>query len=449
MAAYVIDLSAFQISVGDKNGWRFKSRHYALLDNEEVVLGAEAKSKAKLYPTASFNTYWENLSTEPINHSHQRHYVDLAYAHLLDLSERLSLKTKSDLLVIVPSHFDRTQLALFLGIAKHTFFNVIGLIDAGVVAGMTVKPTKNFFVYLDIQSQQAVTTHVEFNTKISRGMVSQIPGIGIENIFDKLLRIITDAFISQCRFNPQHNAETEQQLYDKIPAWIECLASESTAALTLEQSGSNYSAQLSQEQLVEALGEYYKKISNHLLSLRANAKTELPVVLLADAWFSSLPGVEDYLDSCIELKKVDHDDRLKRIFLRKFELTEYGTDARLITSISQIDPKCNENTVYKTEEPANIPTHALVGNKAFSVCDVAILNRRLMPESSSFAMTSKSPLKTLGSLVFLDKKLFARDFVSELLVNDKPPTKNELVVGDILSIDGSSARLITVQDVKH
>lgn len=91
-------------------------------------------------------------------------------------------------------------------------------------------------------------------------MVSQIPGIGIENIFDKLLRIITDAFISQCRFNPQHNAETEQQLYDKIPAWIECLASESTAALTLEQSGSNYSAQLSQEQLVEALGEYYKKI---------------------------------------------------------------------------------------------------------------------------------------------------------------------------------------------
>ena len=51
--------------------------------------------------------------------------------------------------------------------------------------------------------------------------------------------------------------------------------------------------------------------------------------------------------------------------------------------------------------------------------------------------------------LILDKKLFARDFVSELLVNDKPPTKNELVVGDILSIDGSSARLITVQDVKH
>ena len=449
MATYVIDLSTFQISVGDISGWRFKSQHYALLNNEKIVLGAEAKSKAKLFPTASFNTYWENLNTEPINHSYQRHHVDLAYAHLLHLSERLRLKIKSDLLVIVPSHYDRTQLALFLGIIKHTLFNVIGIIDAAVVAGMSVTPTSNFFIYLDIQSQQAVATHIDFSTKLSRGMVSQIPGVGIQNIFDKFANLITDAFISQCRFNPQHNAESEQQLHDKTPAWIECLASEPTATLTLKHSGSNYSAKLSQAQLITALREYYKKISSHLLSLRANVENELPIVLFVDAWFSDLPASADHLDPCIELRTIDQEDRLKRIFSRQSDFKECDKEAVLTTAISLIDSKGMGDIVYKTGNPENSPTHALIGNQAFSICDVVIVNQRLMPESLNFGLTSKSSLKILGSLVFSGKKLFAKNFVPELLVNDNASTNSELVVGDILSIDGSFARLIRVQDVKH
>lgn len=449
MALYVIDLSTFQISVGDISGWRFKSQHYALLNKDTIELGAEAKSKAKLYPTESFNAYWENLSTEPINHSYQRHYVDLAYAHLLHLSERLRLEVRSDLLVIVPCHYDRTQIALFLGIAKHTLFNVIGMIDAAVVAGMSATPTSNFFVYLDIQSQQAVATHVDINTKLSRGMVSQIPGVGIQNIFDKLANVITDAFISQCRFNPQHNAESEQQLYNKISAWIECLASEPTAILTLEHSGSNYSAKLSQAQLIDALREYYKKISSHLLSLRTNVENELPIVLFVDAWFSDLPAAKDHLDPCIELRTIDQEARLKSIFSRKSDIKECDADAELTTEISLIDPKGTGEIVYEIGEPENSPTHALIGNQAFSICDVEIANRRLMPESSNFSLTSKCSSKILGRLVLSGKKLFAKDFIPELLVNDNTSTNSELVVGDILSIDGSFARLIRVKDVEH
>jgi hypothetical protein len=449
MATYVIDLSTFQISVGDISGWRFKSLHYALLKNETIVFGAEAKSKAKLYPTASFNTYWESLSTEPINHSYQRHYVDLAYGHLVHLSERLRLKIKSDVLVIVPSHYDRTQLALFLGIAKHTLFNVTGMIDAAVVAGMSVTPSSNFFIYLDIQSQQAVATHIDFNTKLSRGTVSQIPGVGIQNIFDKLANVITDAFISQCRFNPQHNAESEQQLYDKIPAWIECLVSEPTATLTLKHADSNYRAKLSQAQLIDALREYYKKISSHLLSLRSNVKNELSIILFVDAWFSNLPVIEDHLDPCIELRTIDQEDRLKRIFSRKSDFKKCDVEAELTTAIPLTDPKGIGDIVYKTGEPEDSPTHALIGNQAFSICDVVIVNQRLMPESSNFGLTSRSPSKTLGSLVFSGEKLYAKNFVPELLVNDNAPTNSELIVGDILSIDGSFARLIRVQDVEH
>ena len=72
-----------------------------------------------------------------------------------------------------------------------------------------------------------------------------------------------------------------------------------------------------------------------------------------------------------------------------------------------------------------------------------------MPESSNFALTSKCSSKILGKLVFSGEKLYAKDFIPELLVNDNTSTNSELVVGDILSIDGSFARLIRVQDVEH
>ena len=74
-------------------------------------------------------------------------------------------------------------------------------------------------IYLDLQLHQALVSSLELEALQTKATV-QVPGVGSQSFMNLMMQMATNLFIQQCRFNPQHNAESEQQLYNMLPHWL-------------------------------------------------------------------------------------------------------------------------------------------------------------------------------------------------------------------------------------
>jgi hypothetical protein len=102
---------------------------------------------------------------------------------------------------------------------------VRGLVDAGLAACMTVAPAP-CMLHLDLQLHQAVATLLEVSR--ADGMLRRIryellPGVGVLAFRQSMAAAIATAFVRETRFDPLHQAATEQTLHDRLPDWLRAL----------------------------------------------------------------------------------------------------------------------------------------------------------------------------------------------------------------------------------
>ena len=248
------------------------------------------------------NKYWHDLNLEPISHGNKfRHYADLAYAQLVHLAEVWEIN--NDVIFAVPGNFSRQQLAILLGLAQQSPFTTVGVVDSALAATATAAQSEHI-VFADIQLHQVLLTKLAVvNDHLVTEGVVQIPGVGSQNFMNLMMQIATDIFIQQCRFNPQHNAESEQQLYNELPKWLLQDVKEKTLQLELKSASAMHTAKLPRATLITSLNEYYKKINEQIsvIALSNNAElllskslAELPAFQASLNQNSNVAIVEDH-----------------------------------------------------------------------------------------------------------------------------------------------------------
>ena len=57
---------------------------FALLQNEDLQIGEQARRQARLYPLATYSSFWHRLDQQPLTRpsSRYQHQADLLFAHL-------------------------------------------------------------------------------------------------------------------------------------------------------------------------------------------------------------------------------------------------------------------------------------------------------------------------------------------------------------------------------
>ncbi|MEE3237819.1 MAG: hypothetical protein VX220_02880, partial [Pseudomonadota bacterium] len=210
MSLKAIELNDSSIIVGNEDGVIAQSPGFALAAGNTLEIGEAAEQQARLQPTNSYNKYWHELSLEPLSHGNNiRHFADIAYAQLLHLAEIGQID--SDVIFAVPGNFTRQQLAILLGLAKQCPFTPVGVVNSALAAA-SIGDHSESTVYADIQLHQVELTKLSFSGgELSIDSVIQVPGVGTQNFMDSMMQLATRLFIQQCRFNPQHNAASEQQ----------------------------------------------------------------------------------------------------------------------------------------------------------------------------------------------------------------------------------------------
>jgi len=384
MTLKVLELNDNGISIGDENGLIISSPGYAVAVGENLEFGHDAAGQSKIHPVNSSNEFWHRLSMEPLARpiAHYRHYADIAYSHLMHLAAQTELE--GDIILAVPGSFSRQQLAILLGLIKQSPFNAVGLVDTSVAAaaarqsgntsgspataGSAVDLTVSSLVHADIQLHQVVLSEVHLrNGELVREAVIQVPGVGWSNLADSLAQLVTDAFIQQSRFNPQHNAKWEQTLYDSLPRWLGQETEDNNLLLDIQTDSARYQASLTRASIVAQLKPFYRKITEHLRELEGHGAAN-GAVLLTER-MAALPGLRSNLDALGPLQQdVVSTDALVKACLRYQDQLLNG--AGTVNFVTRLRPEAQTRTAGQQQaadqqQNGGRPTHAMLDYQAW------------------------------------------------------------------------------------
>ena len=456
MSLKVIELNDSAIKVGDDSGLLLQSPGFALTSRTGLQLGEAAEQQARLQPTDSYNKYWHELSMEPLSHGNGiRHFADIAYAHLMHLAEKANID--GDVIFAVPGNFTRQQLAILLGLAKQCPFTPLGVVDSALAAAVSVANSHSL-IYVDIQLHQVLLTKLTISdSALTTESVIQVPGVGSQNFMDLLMQLTTDLFIQQCRFNPQHNADSEQLLYNALPSWLQRDNENKNSLLMKLNTGSAvHTAKMPRESLVNNLGDYYKKINQQIDALATEKNTQL----LVSNTLAALPGfvsslkqsnnlhildAETINSACLESQQHILADAhsihlVNTLPLDKTSSGNTDTDVLELESskesvqISEVINKGADRVKTGIEESVETnPTHALYSNRAIAVEKLQIKNNVVFNGDGGNALVlSLDELpEQLGHMESSDGDLYLDSGSQEFYLNKKKVSgKQKLGLGD-------------------
>lgn len=306
MTLHVLELNDAGIRVSDETGVLLTSPGYALVTESGIEFGEEARARSRVNPLHCFNQYWHRLSLDgfvrPV--AHYRHNADMAFSQLEVVAKEAGLD--GEVVLAVPGSFSRQQLAILLGLIKQCPFKVVGLVDAALM-GAIDQTRSDSAIHVDLQLHQVVMSKLRRQDgELVRDSVVQVPATGWVSVADSLMQFITTAFIQQCRFNPQHNAESEQILLDGLPGWLRSDATRSATAsaalndtvdddtqrsllISILHNGSLHQARVPRSSLHARLQPFYQKIRQQLIALAPDGGSRL---LVSDR-LQLLPGFSD------------------------------------------------------------------------------------------------------------------------------------------------------------
>lgn len=229
----------------------------ALLQDGKVLVGEDAERRHRVAPLHAQNRYWYTLGTEALPWTTRgiATGADLAHAHLSSLLAEPVRAGAHELLLAVPPGYSREQLGLLLGIAGECGIVTRGLVDQGLAACATL-PAVPHMLHLDLHLHQATATLVEVaraESMLRRARYELLPGCGVLAFQQALAQAIAAAFVRETRFDPLHEAATEQRLYDRLPQWLAAAADSDAITADFEFGSATHQLLLQREQLEQAV----------------------------------------------------------------------------------------------------------------------------------------------------------------------------------------------------
>ena len=467
MSLHVLEFNDVGLRLSDVNGTLLTSPGYAHVSAKEIAFGEVARKQSKLHPLSSYNQFWHKLSLDsfPKALGNFRHNADLAFAHLQDIAAGANFE--GEVVLAVPGSFSREQMAILLGLLKQSPMRPIGLVDAALIAAIDQAQSESV-IHVDLQLHQVVLSKLQrTGVELRRDSVILVPGTGWTNISDNLMQLFTSAFIQQCRFNPQHNAASEQLLLDNLPQYLleesveetdddgSVQESRRSLQIKLKYNDTMHQASLPRSALHSRLLPFFQKIVQQLAVIDPQGDSSL---LLSDR-MQCLPGLEmafanPQQSAPRKVASLDQSE-LAQTCLRHHDALLGTSDALHFVSKlrgTQVKPPVSNASHSKADES---PTHLLLKHQARRLTDglliCALKNHH--GEQQSLRLMRRdlqeelSDVQVLGELVREDGQFILHS--QQLLVNGTvAETQQKLKLGDSLSERGfnTSIELIRVQD---
>jgi hypothetical protein len=403
-----------------------ESPGFAALEGKTLHVGATARARSRLDPRRAFSRFWYQLdATLPAPAGAARTHADLAFTHLQSLR---GLAGDAPLILATPGSHTREQLAILLGLVEASGLRAEGLVDTAV-ASCTQVETLETTLHLDVELHRFVLTVIHGGAEVSRVRVEEVSKPGLTVIWDALARVAAQAFVQQTRFDPLHNASTEQTMFDALPGWLALLAGSPNAVLELVVGARTHRASVSRDDLVKRLVEPFEDVSG---GIDQHGRPR-PASVLLSARAAAVPGLAEHIEHATGIAPVRLDPlaAARGALAQATRIAVPGAGLAYVTRLTGIARRIDAAT------EVGAPTHVLVGDRALPV-----------PRRDGDPMLLLSHLRTgvPGALRQLDGRLWVDGAPTETVLLNGKPARLPLRVGlgDRVEIGGMLLRLIEV-----
>ncbi len=287
----ILDFNDSELRIADGNTVLASEPGIALLEGDRFLLGRAAAAKSRLNPRASYHRFWDQLDQQPLNRAagNAQTHADIAYFHLQSLWQGACRRlgaSPSQLILAVPAQYGAERLALLLGIAGACGIPVVGVVDSAVLAAAAAGvPCR----YLDISQHRVYHSVVNGNGALSSA--DELSQQGLAWCYEQSIKLIAAQFMAETRFDPLHEAASEQRLFDELPQWLLGFARAERLSMTLPAGQRQHRIEVARSQLLDQLQPLYSDIERKL------NEQEGPIIL--SHRLAALPGLRERLGAGI------------------------------------------------------------------------------------------------------------------------------------------------------
>src|SRR5262245_48782508 len=193
--------------------------------------------------------------------------------------------------IAVPARVDARGLGTVLDITRGLGLSVDGFVDAAAASVAALAPDRNAIV-VEVGLHHLAATAVDSEGQARRRRSVLGARGGLIELYDAWLDLISTAMVKRTRFDPLHNAETEQQIFDAMPALTSEASASGGATAVVTVGTQRFEVALSRDQFAESAQPIYKDMLRMLHSLRSAGA---PVALILPRPIADLPGLRDSL----------------------------------------------------------------------------------------------------------------------------------------------------------
>ena len=279
------------------DGQATESPGFALPEKGGLLVGRAAESKAHLFPRQIIHHFWNHLNTDPLEQPGQsvpQSTAEIAYNHLDRIWQHIQ-KHGNEVIIAVPGFYDRQQLGLILGIANELSMPVKGFVPLALAASADAHPGK-MMLHLDIHLHRLEVTYLKQGQQLT--LEDSVTGTekGLIYLHKQWAEAIGQEFVSSTRFDPFHQAASEQELYHRLPGILHNLQHSPSIAFDMTGGSRTYGITLTREHLARQAESVYTEIRNIIAGMRTqHGEKESSVVLQLTHRLARLPGCKEIL----------------------------------------------------------------------------------------------------------------------------------------------------------
>jgi hypothetical protein len=185
--------------------------------------------------------------------------------------------------------------------------DVKGFVPMALAASSVACPGKTL-IHLDVHLHRIEVIYLKQDDHLTIEDSVTTTGKGLIDLYRAWVETIAQEFVRNTRFDPLHQAASEQELYDRLPAVLSHLQHNSSMVFDMIDAATSYSIRLKRDHFTRKAESMYREVCRLVEMMRnKHGKDESAVALQLSHRLSRLPGCREMLSTIKDTQIIDLD----------------------------------------------------------------------------------------------------------------------------------------------
>jgi hypothetical protein len=276
--------------------------------------------------------------------------------------------------VASPARVEAAGLATLFGITRRLSLPVDGFVDSAAVTVAALGLERNAIV-LELGLHHAAATAVDSAASQARRRRTVLAErAGFIELHQMWLDLVSTTMVKRTRFDPLHDAATEQQLFDALPSLARELAATGNTTAVVNKGNERFEVALTRDQFAQTADPVFRGIIGLLHQLRPAGA---PVAIVLPRPVAELPGLREQFEQFVGCELVVVPDGFAAAATSLLDLPENTSDEESVRFLRRLPLQAQTRPVLtdtvsreflgNRRSGATPPSHVLFDGRAYAL----------------------------------------------------------------------------------